>query len=121
MTKATLIKKNISLELAYRIRGLVSFHHGGNHSSVQAVMALEKLRVLRLVPKGNRIKLFCRQLGGGSQSPPPQWHTSPNKATPAPTSPYLLIVPLPGPSIFKPLHPPKKTNSANRKSYLGTQ
>jgi hypothetical protein len=89
MTKATLIKKNISLELAYRIRGLVSFHHGGNHSSVQAVMALEKLRVLRLVPKGNRIKLFCRQLGGGSQSPPPtvtqflqQGHTCSNKSIP---------------------------------------
>jgi hypothetical protein len=34
-------------------------------------------------------------------SPHPQWHISSNKAIPTPTMPYLLIVPLPGPSIYK--------------------
>jgi hypothetical protein len=41
------------------------------NSSVQAVMMLEKLRVLHLVLKANR-RLASRQLGGKSQSPPPQ-------------------------------------------------
>ena len=44
-----------------------------------------------------------RQLGRGSQHPHPQWCPSSNEATPTPTRPYLLVVPLPEPSIFKPL------------------
>ena len=35
------------------------------------------------------------------QSPPTQWHTSSNQATPTPTRLHLPIVPLPKPSIFK--------------------
>ena len=47
MTKAILIKKNIYLGLAYSFRGLVYYHHGGKHGSVQVNMVLEReLRVL---------------------------------------------------------------------------
>lgn len=43
-----LLKENISLRLAYIVRGLV-YHHGGKHGSTQAVMVLEKEpRVLHL-------------------------------------------------------------------------
>ena len=49
MTKATLIKTNIYLELAYSFRGLVHYHHGRKHGTDQADMVLEKeLRVLHL-------------------------------------------------------------------------
>jgi hypothetical protein len=51
--------------------------------------------------KGKQEKIAQRWLGKGSQRPSPKCHTSSNKATPTPTSHYL-IVPLPGPSIFKP-------------------
>jgi hypothetical protein len=64
-------------------------------------MAQEELRVLHLYLKAARRRLASRQLGGGSQSPGPQGHTSSNKATPIPTIPHLLIVLLPGPSILK--------------------
>jgi hypothetical protein len=48
--------------------------------------------------------------------PPPQWNTSSNKATPTPTKPHFLVVPLPiggafkhislwRPYLFKPSHP----------------
>jgi hypothetical protein len=39
MIMATLIKENISLELAYR---LVHYHHGGKHGGTQADMVLKK-------------------------------------------------------------------------------
>ena len=42
MTKATLIKANISLELAYSFRGLVYYHHGRKHGSMQADRVLER-------------------------------------------------------------------------------
>jgi hypothetical protein len=48
MTKATLIKENISLGLAYSFRGSVHYHHGGKHDSMQADTVLEKLRALHL-------------------------------------------------------------------------
>ena len=52
---ATLIKENISLELAYSFRGSVHYHHDGKHGSVHADMVLEKeLRVLYLHPKAGR-------------------------------------------------------------------
>jgi hypothetical protein len=59
------------------------------------------LRILHLVPKANR-RLASRQLGGErvSMSTLKVTHFL-NKATPPPTRPYLLIVPFPGPSIFK--------------------
>jgi hypothetical protein len=54
MTKASLTKVNISLWLAYSVRGLVHYHHGGKHGSVQADMMLEELRVLLLDLKAAR-------------------------------------------------------------------
>jgi hypothetical protein len=39
------------LGLAYRFRGLVHYHHGRKHGSLQTDMALEELRVLHLVLK----------------------------------------------------------------------
>ena len=43
--------------LAYRFRGLVHYHHGMKHGSIQAGMALEELRVLHLDPKADRRRL----------------------------------------------------------------
>jgi hypothetical protein len=42
MTKATLIKKSISLGLVYSFRGSVHYHHGGKDGSMQADMVLEE-------------------------------------------------------------------------------
>jgi hypothetical protein len=53
MTKAILIKANISLGLAYSFRGSVHYHHGGN----MADMVLEESRILHLYPKEET--LFC--------------------------------------------------------------
>jgi hypothetical protein len=79
--------------LVYTFRSSI-YCHGGKHNWVQAGIVQEKLRVLHLVLKANRKRLASRQLGG-SQSPP---HTD----TLPPTRPHLLIIPFPGPSIFKP-------------------
>ena len=65
MIKVTLIKENISLELADRFRGSVHYHHGGKHGSVQADVGLEELRVLHLHPKAASRRLASSQLGGG--------------------------------------------------------
>jgi hypothetical protein len=46
MTKATLIKDNVLLELAYSFRGSVHYHHGRKHRSTQADEVLEDPRVL---------------------------------------------------------------------------
>jgi hypothetical protein len=46
MTMETLIKENISLGLAYSFRGLLHYHHGGEHGRVQAGTELEEPRVL---------------------------------------------------------------------------
>jgi hypothetical protein len=54
------------LELAYRFRVSANYHQG----TVQADMAVEELRVLHHHPKID--KTVLRQLGGESQSPPPQ-------------------------------------------------
>jgi hypothetical protein len=49
MTQATLIKANISLELAYSFRGLVHYHCGRKQETIQAYIVLKKkLRVLHL-------------------------------------------------------------------------
>ena len=56
MTMTVPIKQNISLWLAYSFRGLVHYHHGGKHGSVQADMMLEKeLRVLYLDPQAAEV------------------------------------------------------------------
>ena len=57
MTRPTLIRKLIYLGLAYSFRGLVHYHHGGEHGSMQADRVLEKsLRVLYLGPQVAGIK-----------------------------------------------------------------
>jgi hypothetical protein len=66
------------------------------HDSSQADIVQEELRVLHLDLKATRRKLTLRQLGEASQSPPQQWHTSFNKASPPKLSPPY------GPSTFKP-------------------
>jgi hypothetical protein len=49
MTKATLIRDNNYLRLAYRFRHLVRYHHCRKHGGVQADMVPEKeLNILHL-------------------------------------------------------------------------
>jgi hypothetical protein len=58
MTKATLIKDNIYLRLAYNFRSSVNFHQGRKHSILQADLEIKKeLRVLCLHLKSTRKKL----------------------------------------------------------------
>jgi hypothetical protein len=55
MTKATLIKANILLGLAYSFRGLIHYHLSRKHGGIQADIVLEKeLRVLHLDLKATR-------------------------------------------------------------------
>ena len=54
MTKITLIKEDIQLELAYSFRRSVYYHNSGKHGSAQADMVLEELRALHLDPKAAR-------------------------------------------------------------------
>jgi hypothetical protein len=61
MTKATFIRENTSLGLAYSSRGLVHCHHGGKHGSMQAGRMLEELSVLILI--GKQPKRNCSTLG----------------------------------------------------------
>ena len=75
-----------------------AWQHPGRHGARGAESSTSSF-------KGRQGQNVLRQPGGGSQSLPPQWHTFSNKATVIPTRPYLLIVPLPGSSIFKPPHP----------------
>jgi hypothetical protein len=51
VTKITLIKEDIQLELAYSFRRSVYYHNSGKHGSAQADMVLEELRALHLDPK----------------------------------------------------------------------
>jgi hypothetical protein len=62
MTKATLIKSNISLWLAYRFRGSVHCDHGGKNGSMQADLVLEKPRVLHLDLKAARRRVSMPRL-----------------------------------------------------------
>jgi len=66
------------------------------HGSVQAGMVQEELRVLHLHLEAAR-SLISRQLGWGIRA-----HS--HSDTPTQTRLHPLIVPLPGPSIHKPLH-----------------
>jgi hypothetical protein len=95
MTKATLINDNTLLGLAYKFRDSVIYHHGRKHGSIQAGMVLEDLRVLHLDKAVARRDCLI-----GSQEDGLKAH--PHSDTLPPTRPHLLIVPLPGPSIFKP-------------------
>jgi hypothetical protein len=42
MTRATLIKANISLRLAYRFRASIQYQQGRKHAGMQADMVLER-------------------------------------------------------------------------------
>ena len=100
MTKATLIKENIQLGLAYGFRGLVHYHRGRKHGSIQADMVLEVRRVLHLDPKAaegdclpqaarRRLEFYTGQsLNIGDLKTRPQSDKLP------PTRPHLLTVPL---------------------------
>ena len=60
MSKAALIKENISLELAYSFRDLIHYHHSEKHGSMQADMVLEELRVLLLdLQTSDKRRLVC--------------------------------------------------------------
>ena len=76
MTRATLVKNNLSLELAYRFRGWFHCHHGGKQE--ERVRHWAWLQLLR------------------PQSPPLVTH----KATPTPTKLHLLKS-LPDDQLFK--------------------
>jgi hypothetical protein len=65
MTKASLIKDNIQLRLAYSFRGSIHYHQGRKHGSIQADMVQEELRVLYLHLKAASRILASRQLGLG--------------------------------------------------------
>jgi hypothetical protein len=61
--KATLIKENIYWRLACRFKGLVHYHHGGKHGSVQPDRVLEmELRVVHADVQAARRD--CATLGG---------------------------------------------------------
>ena len=48
------------MELAYSFRGLVHYHDGGKHDSMQADMVLEEPRVLHLDQKAIKRRLASR-------------------------------------------------------------
>ena len=54
---ATLTKENIELGLAYSFRGLVHYHHGGKHGSIQAGLVLEEPGILHSDSKAARKRL----------------------------------------------------------------
>ena len=56
-TSTTLIKENIELGLTYSFRGLVHYHHGRKHGSIQADMVLGEPGVLQLAPKATRKRM----------------------------------------------------------------
>ena len=64
--------------------------------------------------KGRQEQSAFRKLEGGSQILLPERHTSSHKATPTPTRPYLQVVSMPDPSIFK---PPQRINTYNAVRY----
>jgi hypothetical protein len=74
-------------------------------------MVLEELRVLYLVSKANRRLALL-----GSKEKGLRVH--PHSKTLPPTRPYHLIVPLPGPSIFKLLQTPPQTALYSSKHIL---
>jgi hypothetical protein len=83
--------------------------HAGRHSAGEG----DKSSAFDL--KANRRRLTSRQLGGGSQSPPPKSHTSCKMTTSTLTRPQLLIMPLPGASIF---YPPQADTEFNAHIYF---
>jgi hypothetical protein len=86
------------LGLAYQLKGSVHYHQGRKHGSIQTGMALEELKVLHLVLKSKQEKTSSHMTRRRVSNPTPKSDTL------LPTRPHLLIVPLPGASIFKPPH-----------------
>jgi hypothetical protein len=82
-------------------RGSVHYYQGGKHGRIWADRDLEESKVLHLDQQANRRSVSPAWLQGESQISSPQWHTISNKATPITKRPHLLIIPFPGPSIFK--------------------
>jgi len=92
--------KDISLGLAYRLRDSVHYHQGrsmatsqhpGRHGAGRA-----EFYIFTQKNPGTDTSPY-EEIGGGSPS-------LPHSDTLPPIRPYSLIVPLPGPSICKPLH-----------------
>lgn len=57
MTIASLIKDNISFRLAYNFSGLVHYHQGVKHNTVQADMMLEEPRILDFGLQAEKVNL----------------------------------------------------------------
>ena len=94
MVTATLIKQNISLELAYNFKGLVHFHHGGEHGSTQADMVLEKyFESSTSESVGSRKRKTLGLARAFETLKPTLRNSSSNKLAPPPTMPHLLIPP----------------------------
>jgi hypothetical protein len=74
MIKATLIKANIQMGLAYSFKDSVHYHRGRKYDSMQVDMVLEDPKVLHPGPKATRKGLF--HLWRCFQSPYPYLHTS---------------------------------------------
>lgn len=81
MTKATLLKDNISLALPYSFRSSVHYH-GGKHGSLQADLVLEELGLIQRPKKENWVACTHSE------------HISSTKTSPTPTRLRFLIVPL---------------------------
>jgi hypothetical protein len=97
MTKAILIK-DISLGLfaGSEVQYIITMA-GSMAVSRQVWNWRGEVKVLPLVPKATWVRLNLMRLEGGSQNPL-------QSNILLPTRPHLLIMPLPGPSIFKLLH-----------------
>ena len=66
------VKGQYLIEAGVQFRGLVHYHHGGRHGSVQAGMALEtELRVPQAA-EGDRVPHWTWLEHRRPQSPPPQ-------------------------------------------------
>jgi len=97
MTNESCIKDNL-IGAGLQVQRFSSLSSRWEHGSIQTGMVQEELRVLHLHQKGTRSRLsILRQLAGRSPSP---CHSD----TLSPTRPHLLIVSLPGPSIYKSSH-----------------
>lgn len=72
------------------------YHHGGTYRIVQADVELKKeTTVLLLDLQAAEENCLSQFEHIWVQIPPPQWHTSLNKATSTPKRPYLPTVPFP--------------------------
>jgi hypothetical protein len=78
--------------LAYSFRGLVHYHHSRDMAAYRQTLcwgsSWEFYILIQRSQKGTGFYTGCSlSIYVRPQSPPPQWHTSSNKATPTPTRP----------------------------------